>query len=150
VKYTTLLCFDFGSKRIGVAVGQTVTGTASPLLTINSHNNKPDWEKIESVIADWRPDAIIVGIPLTMHGTPQEMTEAAEKFGRQLEGRFHLPIFGMDERLSTFEARERSGDGVALDAIAAQAILESWMYDNRDHEPALDTGNSEYENLAGR
>lgn len=142
MKFTTLLCFDFGSKRIGVAVGQTVTGTASPLLTINSRNNKPDWEKIESVIADWRPDAIIVGIPLTMHGTPQDMTEAAERFGRQLEGRFHIPIFGMDERLSTFEARERAGDsdGAELDAIAAQAILESWMYNNRDDEFAQDPG----------
>lgn len=126
----TLLCFDFGSKRIGVAVGQTVTGTASPLLTINSHNNKPDWDKIEDVISDWRPDAIIVGIPLTMHGTTQEMTETAERFARQIEGRFHVPVYHMDERLSTFEARERAGDIADLDAVAAQAILESWMHDN--------------------
>lgn len=132
MNFTTLLCFDFGSKRIGVAVGQTVTGTATPLLTINTYNNKPDWEKIESVISDWRPDAIIVGIPLTMHGTSQMMTDAAEKFARQLEGRFHLPVFGMDERLSTFEARERSGTSTELDAVSAQVILESWMHDNQD------------------
>jgi putative Holliday junction resolvase len=130
VKLTTLLCFDFGSKRIGVAVGQTVTGTASPLLTINSHNNRPDWEKIESVICDWHPDAIIVGLPLTLHGTAQEMTESAERFARQIEGRFNVPVYHMDERLSTFEARERTGGNVDLDAVAAQAILESWMHDH--------------------
>ena len=105
---STLLCFDFGSKRIGVAVGQTVTGTASPLLTIGSHNNKPDWNKIDEVLSDWRPDAIVVGIPLTMHGTAQTMSEAAERFARQLEGRFHMPVYRMDERLSTFEARDRA------------------------------------------
>ncbi|MGH8119661.1 MAG: Holliday junction resolvase RuvX [Gammaproteobacteria bacterium] len=141
MKFSTLLCFDFGSRRIGVAVGQTVTGTASPLLTINTFHNKPDWEKIASVIADWQPDAIIVGIPLTMHGTPQEMSDAAERFAHQLEGRFRIPVFGMDERLSTFEARQRTGDDVKLDAVAAQAILESWMYDNRDDEFAPDSGN---------
>ena len=127
---STLLCFDFGSKRIGVAVGQTVTGTASPLLTIGSHNNTPDWNKIDEVLSDWRPDAIVVGIPLTMHGTAQIMSEAAERFARQLEGRFHMPVYRMDERLSTFEARDRAGDIADLDAVAAQAILESWMHDN--------------------
>jgi putative Holliday junction resolvase len=130
VTVATLLCFDFGSKRIGVAAGQTVTGTASPLLTINSLNNKPDWDKIEEVICDWRPDAVVVGIPLTMHGTPQMMTDAAERFARQIEGRFHVPVYRMDERLSTFEARDRAGDDADLDAVAAQAILESWMHDN--------------------
>ena len=127
---STLLCFDFGSKRIGVAVGQTVTGTASPLLTIGSHNNTPDWNKIDEVLSDWRPDAIVVGIPLTMHGTAQIMSEAAERFARQLEGRFHMPVYRMDERLSTFEARDRAGDIADLDAVAAQAILESWMHDH--------------------
>ena len=144
----TLLCFDFGSKRIGVAVGQTVTGTASPLLTINSHNNKPDWKKIDEVLSDWRPDALIVGIPLTMHGTPQIMTEAAERFARQLEGRFHLPVYRMDERLSTFEARDRTGDNEDLDAVAAQAILESWMHDNCS-ELADNPDNIESEEHAG-
>ena len=148
MKITTLLCFDFGNKRIGVAVGQTVTGTASPLLIINSCNSKPDWEKIESVISDWRPDAIIVGIPLTMHGTTQTMTEAAERFARQIEGRFHVPVYGMDERLSTFEARERSGNSTDLDSIAAQAILESWMRDNCD-ELAQNSGDNEIDKHAG-
>jgi len=144
VTLATLLCFDFGSKRIGVAVGQTVTGTASPLLTITSHNNKPDWEKIQEVITDWRPEAVIVGIPLTMHGTTQVMTEAAERFARRIEGRFHVPVYRMDERLSTFEARERAGDDADLDAVAAQAILESWMHDNcKEFADILDQGETE-------
>jgi putative Holliday junction resolvase len=73
---------------------------------------------------------LVVGIPLTMHGTTQVMTETAERFARQLEGRYHMPVYRMDERLSTFEARERAGDIAVLDAVAAQAILESWMHDN--------------------
>ena len=123
----TLLCFDYGSKRIGAAVGQTLTGTATPLQIINSHQNRPDWDKIRQLIEDWRPDAIVVGVPLKLDGTTQDMTAAAAQFARQLEGRFHLPVFGMDERLSTFEAKERSGTTTDLDSIAAQAILETWL-----------------------
>lgn len=134
MKLSTLLCFDFGSKRIGVAVGQTVTGTATPLLTLAAHNYKPDWGVIAGLIADWRPDALIVGVPLTLHGGSQEMTGAAARFARQLQGRFHLPVYGMDERFSTLEARERAAGASdrEIDAIAAQTILESWM---RDHDP---------------
>lgn len=129
----TLLCFDFGSKRIGAAVGQTITGTATPLNIINCYNNQPDWEKIGALIHDWQPDAIIVGIPLNMDDSAQEMTAAANKFSRQLEGRYHLPVFGVDERLSTFEARERSGNFHEVDSIAAQAILETWLSENSGH-----------------
>ncbi len=128
----TLLCFDFGTKRIGVAVGQSITNTASPLETISVRNNKPDWESIEHLIENWRPDALIVGIPLKMDDTKQDMTRAAEKFSRQLEGRFHLPVYGMDERLSSFEATQRTKYNVPIDPIAAQAILESWLEDNNN------------------
>ena len=126
----TLLCFDFGNKRIGTAVGQTITGTATPLQIINCHNYQPDWEKIELLINDWKPDAIVVGVPLCMDGSPQEMTDAAARFSRQLEGRFRLPVYGMDERLSTYEAKDRSGGDREVDSIAAQAILESWLVEN--------------------
>ena len=126
----TLLCFDFGSKRIGTAVGQTITGTATPLNIINCYNYQPDWEKIGILIHDWQPDAIIVGIPLRMDGSTQEMTDAAKRFSRQLEGRFHLPVFGVDERLSTFEAKDRSGITDDVDSVAAQAILETWLSEN--------------------
>lgn len=132
LKIKTLLCFDFGGKRIGVAVGQSITCTASPLETVSVHKNKPDWGKIKHLIDDWQPDALIVGKPLNMDGTTQKMTQAAGKFIRQLEGRFHLPVFGMDERLSSYEASRRTNNNTALDPVAAQVILESWLAENND------------------
>lgn len=137
--FKTLLCFDFGSKRIGTAVGQTITGTATPLLIVNCHNNQPDWRTIEQLINDWQPDALVVGVPLCMDGSAQQMTEAAARFARQLEGRFHLPVFGVDERLSTFEARTRSGNGSEVDSIAAQAILETWLAENENADKLPET-----------
>ena len=127
-----LLCFDFGSKRIGAATGQVVTRTATPLQIIPCHNNSPDWETISRLIEDWQPDAIVVGVPLKMDDSKQPMTEAAEKFMRQLQGRFPLPVYPVDERLSTFEARDRSGENNAVDSIAAQAILETWLAENNN------------------
>lgn len=136
----TLLCFDYGSKRIGVAVGQTITGTATPLEIINSYNNQPDWKKIQQLVNDWQPSALIVGIPVHMDDTRQQMTEAAERFIRQLEGRFHLSVFGVDERLSTFEAKNRSGQETAVDSIAAQAILETWLTENNEQLDGYQNG----------
>jgi putative holliday junction resolvase len=143
VKFKTLLSFDYGSKRIGIAVGQVITGTATPLSTINSYHDKPDWVSIEKLILEWLPDAIIVGIPLHMDGTSQAITEAAAKFARQLEARFNLPVFGMDERLSTFEAKNRSGLDTNLDSIAAQAILETWL---AEHKNELENTDPELQN----
>ena len=136
----TLLCFDYGSKRIGVAVGQTITGTATPLEIINSYKNRPDWEKIQQLINDWQPYALVVGIPVHMDDSRQQMTEAAEKFVRQLEGRFHLPVFGVDERLSTFEAKNRSGRETEVDSVAAQAILETWLANNDEQLDEFQNG----------
>jgi putative Holliday junction resolvase len=102
VTHKTLLCFDYGTKRIGVAVGQSITGTASPLDIIHVHNNKPDWKAIAHLIDNWKPDALVVGVPLQMDSKRQDMTIAADKFARQLEGRFHLQVYGIDERLSSF------------------------------------------------
>lgn len=131
----TLICFDYGSKRIGAAVGQTLTGTATPLPIIHSSRNRPDWDQLEELIHDWKPDAIVVGIPLQMDGGTQGMTAAAARFARQLEGRFHLPVFGVDERLSTYEARERSGQERDLDSVAAQVILETWLAGHCNEPP---------------
>ncbi|HKK15971.1 MAG TPA: Holliday junction resolvase RuvX, partial [Gammaproteobacteria bacterium] len=117
---------------IGTATGQVVTRTATPLQIIPCHNNSPDWETISRLIEDWQPDAIVVGIPLKMDDSKQPMTEAAGKFMRQLQGRFHLPVYPVDERLSTFEARDRSGENNAVDSIAAQAILETWLAENNN------------------
>jgi putative Holliday junction resolvase len=138
----TLLCFDYGQKRIGVAVGQAITGTATPLQIINVYNNQPEWDRIQQMIKDWQPQALIVGIPVQMDDARQEMTAAAERFVRQLEGRFHLPVFGVDERLSTFEAKNRSGMETEIDSIAAQAILETWLTENNEQFETMQIDNN--------
>lgn len=137
---STLLAFDYGKKRIGVAVGQTQTRTANPLETIMVKGNDPDWPAIERLIRTWAPDALVVGLPLNMDGSEQEMTDQARRFGRRLEGRFRLPVHLADERLSTREARTRlvesgkPGDGEA-DPLAAQVILEGWLANTDEPQP---------------
>lgn len=130
-KPRTLLAFDFGLKRIGVAVGQTQTRSANPLQTIAVKQARPDWTAISKLIETWNPDALVVGLPLNMDGTEQDMTLHARRFGLQLEGRFGLPVHLVDERLTTREARTRltpkPGSGNGADAVAAQIILEDWF-----------------------
>lgn len=127
----TLLAFDFGLKRIGVAVGQTQTRSANPLQTVAVTRERPDWPAIAKLIETWTPDALVVGLPLNMDGSEQQMTHRAKRFGRQLEGRFGMPVHLVDERLSTREARNRLQlDGRAdqgADPVAAQIILEDWF-----------------------
>ncbi len=127
----TLLAFDFGLKRIGVAVGQTQTGSANPLETVAVKRERPDWEAIAKLIKTWTPDALVVGLPLNMDGSEQEMTHRAERFGRQLNGRFGLSVHLVDERLTTHEAKTRLQlDGRVdqdADPVAAQIILEDWL-----------------------
>lgn len=133
-----MLGFDFGMKRIGVAVGQTVTRTARPLSTLTAKEGTPDWGQVSKIIEHWHPDAIVVGIPLNMDGTEQKITQNARKFAEHLRTRYDLPVFEMDERLSTKDARERlfnEGGYKALqdgqvDAVAAQLILQNWISDN--------------------
>jgi len=132
VKNQTLLCFDYGKKRIGSAVGQTITATATALEIIKVVNKKPNWENIEHLIEEWRPDKLIVGHPFTLDGERQEMTDAAEKFGRQLEGRFKLPVELIEEQLSSYEARRELKSTRDLDAVAARLILETWLSENID------------------
>ncbi len=128
----TVLAFDYGSKRIGVAVGNTTTRTASALEVLVG--NPPDWRRIGALIAEWRPARLVVGHPLDMEGASQPATRGAERFARSLGGRFGLPVERVDERLSTREAwlrRTDSGDRRAvrkgIDALAAQVILETWL-----------------------
>lgn len=127
MRHETLICFDFGEKNIGVAVGQTITATATPLETVHVRNSKPDWNRITKLIGQWRPTALVVGLPLNMDGTRQPMTDLADEFARQLEIRYHLPVHRADERLSTIEAKHRLRDIENLDPVAAQIILESWL-----------------------
>jgi len=133
---SSLLCFDYGEKRIGVAVGQPLTGTATPLETIAVRRGLPDWERIEALIAEWRPDAFVVGNPLNMDGTRQSVTESADRFARQLGGRFGMPVFRADERLSTVEAKNLLRRTRDLDAVSAQLILETWLAGRAEAERA--------------
>src|SRR5690348_12316688 len=102
-----VLGFDFGMKRIGVAVGQAITKSARPLTTLKANQGVPQWEVLNKLIKTWQPDALVVGIPLNMDGTEQPLTQAAAAFSNELKQRYGLPVYGMDERLSTKDARER-------------------------------------------
>lgn len=129
----TLLGFDFGTRRIGVAIGQELTGTARSLTTLNSRDGGPDWGAISRLIEEWQPDALVVGIPYHMDGSEMELTRLATRFGNRLQGRYNLPLFTVDERLTSAEAeaqlREeggRFGKG-DVDQMSAQLILQSWL-----------------------
>ena len=130
-----LLGFDYGTKQIGVAVGQVITGQARELCVLKAQNGVPDWNRVEALIKEWQPDAIVVGLPLNMDGTPSEMSERAEKFARRLHGRYQLPVHTHDERLTTFEAKgQRLAQGQRggyrdnpVDALAAALLLEGWL-----------------------
>jgi len=131
----TLLAFDYGEKNIGVAVGQTLTGTANPLETIRVAGSSPDWDAISRMVKTWKPDALVVGLPLNMDGTEQKVTRRARRFSDQLSGRYRLPVHLVDERLTTREARDRlAAEGRAGSddhPVAAQIILESWLNEQR-------------------
>lgn len=131
------LAFDFGYKRIGVAVGQQLTGSASPLSTLSATLGVPNWDQVQTVINQWRPKALIVGLPTCIDGTEQYTTSASRGFANQLKKRFALPVHMVDERLSTIEARERlyAQGGYRkikkseVDSVAACVILEQWLQD---------------------
>ncbi|GAB7217457.1 MULTISPECIES: Holliday junction resolvase RuvX [Dickeya] len=131
----TLLAFDFGTRSIGVAIGQEITGTARPLTSLKAQDGIPDWQKVEKLLNEWQPALVIVGLPLNMDGTEQPLTARARKFAQRLHGRFGVTVELHDERLSTVEARadlfERGGfralDKGSVDAASAVIILESWF-----------------------
>lgn len=136
----SLMGFDFGTRSIGVATGQEVTGTASPLTSLKANEGIPDWVQLEKLLKEWQPDLLVVGLPLNMDGTEQEMTVRARKFGQRLHGRFGFQVEFKDERLTTTDAKARlfeQGGYKALgksrvDAVSAQLILESWMESHYD------------------
>ncbi|MFA5985387.1 MAG: Holliday junction resolvase RuvX [Methylococcaceae bacterium] len=136
----TYLGFDFGNKKIGTAVGQTATATASPLETLRSINEVPAWQKITKLIEDWQPCGLVVGVSRQADGSDNLITPRMLKFCRQLEGRYRLPVYQQDEALSTFEAKQMLFDEVKLsasklwqvqDQLAAQLILQTWLNDYR-------------------
>ena len=124
----TALGFDFGQTRIGVAIGQSISRTASPLATLTARAGQPDWTEIQRLISEWRPDLLIVGRPTTADGAPHPLAPAIERFAGRLQGRFGLPIEYVDERLSSHEALSaRRSRRATLDAVAARLILETWL-----------------------
>lgn len=133
-----LLAFDFGFRRIGVATGQALTGTANPLTVVESRAGGIDWEALDRLVREWRPSALVVGLPVHADGAEHEITRAARQFGRELEERTGLPVHFADERYtsrlaaSDFAAMRREGaarrkDRRMLDAVAAQRILETFL-----------------------
>ncbi len=138
----TALGFDFGLKRIGVAVGQSLTGSASPLGVVPVREGEPDWDALARLIQEWRPDSLVVGLPYNMDLSEQEMTQHARRFAEGLAARFPLPVHTVDERLSSREAeaqlKERRQQGRRrvtredIDGAAAGVILESWFNSTRD------------------
>ncbi|MFU9135571.1 Holliday junction resolvase RuvX [Erwinia tasmaniensis] len=133
--HMTLLAFDFGTKSIGVAIGQQLTGTARPLNALKAQDGIPDWSKIEALLKEWQPDRVVVGLPLNMDGTEQPLTVRARKFANRLHGRFGVQVDLHDERLSTVEARAdlfaqggfRALNKGSVDSLSAVIILESWF-----------------------
>lgn len=133
--HTTVLAFDYGTRNIGVAFGQTITGTASELPSLKARDGIPDWGQIEALLKEWAPDALLVGLPLNMDDSDSELAQRAKKFGNRLHGRFGSNVIFWDERLSTREAKEearRRGHkghykSDPVDSIAARLILESYF-----------------------
>ncbi len=134
----TVLAFDYGTQSIGVAYGQSLTNKAKELPPLKANDGVPDWNTVATLLQEWQPHRLIVGLPLNMDGSESDLCARARKYGRRLHGRFNLPVEWMDERLSTFdakqEARERGHKGNyqqdPIDSIAARLILEIWFQQN--------------------
>lgn len=133
------LAFDFGLARIGAALANPVTGLASPLLALPATNGAPDWRALDALVAEWRPQVLVVGVPYNADGSDSALAPAARAFGDSLGERYRLPVETIDESLSSAEAsdrlrrqraggirpgRVRKGD---VDAMAAQVIAENWL-----------------------
>ena len=136
------LGFDFGEKRIGVAVGQVVTRTARGLETLSRRGGGISWQEVTRLMEQWQPEAVVVGLPLHLDGTPFDFTKRARRFGNQLSGRYNLPVHFEDERLTSDAAEQdlraagnyTKGD---IDQRSAEIILEGWL--NRHYEEANDS-----------
>lgn len=137
--YHSALTFDYGLKQIGVAIGNRKFETTQALPIIRARDGIPNWDEIKKLIEEWKPDVLIVGLPLNMDGSTSKMAERASKFSRRLQGRFGLPVETVDERLSSQEAksilREQGHRGDfhrdPADSVAAQLILQTWFEKSR-------------------
>ncbi len=129
-----IIAFDYGEKKIGVAVGQTSTNTSSPLQIIFNKDNKTNWISISSLLDEWKPDLILLGKPLNMDGSDSEIMEKVDKFYKELKSIYDADIEFVDERLTTFEAREILKDEKHdnVDAHAAKILIDNWFDINRE------------------
>ncbi len=132
----TYLGFDFGNKKIGIAVGHASTKTASPLQTLPCIREKPDWQAISRIITEWQPKGLVVGVSRQADGKDNPITPRMLKFARQLHGRYRIPVHQVDETLTTFEARQLLYDDLHVNAkklwavqdqLAALLILQTWL-----------------------
>ncbi|WP_408615632.1 Holliday junction resolvase RuvX [Celerinatantimonas sp. MCCC 1A17872] len=130
----SVLGFDFGTQSIGVAIGNPITGSASALNALKARDGIPNWDDLANLIRQWQPQRLVVGLPLNMDGTEQDITTRARKFAKRLHGRYGLPVDLQDERLTTVDARaslfEQGGYRAlkkgAIDSASAVVIVESW------------------------
>lgn len=140
-RITTVLGFDYGARRIGVAIGNRVTASARALEVVGNGMNGPDWQRIATLLREWRPDALLVGLPLTLDAGEQANSQNARAFADVLHERHALPVMLVDERLTSRAASARFAErraggaakrkhAAALDAIAAEIIVEQWL---REH-----------------
>lgn len=137
-----VLAFDYGLKHIGTAVGQALIRSANPELIVRARDGKPDWSQIEKLVREWQPDVFVVGLPLNMDGTDSPMSERARKFSRQIKERFRKDVVLIDERLTSFAAKQARRDSDerldfgrdTVDAEAACIILHDY-YNQLDQKP---------------
>lgn len=123
----TLLAFDYGVKRIGVAIGNTLTGQARPLRILSPVTREQRFAQLEALFREWQPERVVVGLPLTMEGEEQYASLRCRRFANQLHGRYGLKVELVDERGSSMEAQQMLGTNAADDAMAAAVILQRYL-----------------------
>ena len=149
----TLLAFDVGARRIGVALGNTLSGTARELGVLDVREAGPDWPRLDQWVREWRPDALVVGDPSTLDGGDQPARQRARAFAAEIARRYGLPVHPVDERSTSKEASRRFAAGRAvgtrkrhqaeqIDALAAVIILERWLADPGSHLPPMPEAHS--------
>jgi len=126
-KELTVMAFDYGTRRIGVAIGNTLTQTGQPIQIIAENGVDARFGLIEALIQEWQPDQLVVGLPCHPDGAPHEMTVKAKRFGNQLYGRFHLPVDWVDERYSSVVLEGNPDMRDNLDAQSAALILKQYF-----------------------
>lgn len=135
----TFLGFDYGTKHLGIAVGSTTSGQATPLVSVAVRQGVPDWQVVDRLVREWQPQALVVGLPLNMDDTENEMTRAARRFGHRLRARYNLPVQWVDERLTSVDAKNALVEArvpwkqrrAQVDKLAAQNILQAYLDETR-------------------